>query len=72
MFSLGVFASCRLLPRSVFAVGVFYMAAGIMSLVWARGDAALSPWAMGLPFGVGQLLAAAMLYVTLERKDVSN
>jgi hypothetical protein len=72
LFSLGVFASCRLLPRSVFAVGVFYMAAGIMSLVWARGDAALSPWAMGLPFGVGQLLAAAMLYVTLERKDVSN
>jgi hypothetical protein len=72
LFSLGVFASCRLLPRPLFAVGVFYMATGILSLVWARGDAALAPWSMGLPFGVGQLLAAALLYVTLERKDVSN
>jgi hypothetical protein len=27
----------------------------------------LSPWAMGVPFGVGQLLAAAVLYWTLER-----
>jgi hypothetical protein len=72
LFSLGVFASCRLLPRALFAVGVFYMAAGIMSLVWARGDAALSPWSMGLPFGVGQLFAAVMLYLTLERKDVSK
>jgi hypothetical protein len=72
LFSLGVFASCRLLPRTVFVVGLFYMAAGIMSLVWARGPAALSPWAMGLPFGVGQLFAAAVLYLTLERKDVTK
>ena len=55
LFSLGVFASCRLLPRATFGVGIFYMAAGLMSLVWALGEAALSPWAMGLPFGIGQL-----------------
>ena len=72
LFSLGVFASCRLLPRAVFAVAVFYMIAGMLSLVWTRGDAALSPWAMGLPFGVGQLLAAAVLYLTLERKNAST
>jgi hypothetical protein len=72
LFSLGVFASCRLLPRTVFVVGLFYMAAGIMSLVWARGPATLSPWAMGLPFGVGQFLAAAVLYLTLERQDVTK
>jgi hypothetical protein len=27
----------------------------------------LDPWAMGLPFSIGQFLAAAVLYRTLER-----
>jgi hypothetical protein len=66
-FSQGVFASCRLLPRPAFAVGVFYLGAGIVTLLLARGPYALSPWAMALPFGMGQLLAAAVLYWTLER-----
>ena len=69
VFSLGVFASCRLLPRWVFAVATYYLAAGIVALALARGDAALSPWAMAGTFGVGQLLAAAVLYFTLERPD---
>jgi hypothetical protein len=69
LFSLGIFASYRLLPRATFGVAVFYMTAGVASLALARGDAALSPWAMGLPFGMGQLLAAAVLYWTLERSD---
>ena len=68
-FSQGVFASCRLLPRAAFAVGVFYLAAGIGTLILARGPEALSPWAMAVPFGVGQLAAAAVLYWTLERTD---
>lgn len=70
LFSLGVFASCRLLPRATFSVAVFYLASGVATLAAARGDSALSPWAMGLPFGVGQLLAASVLYWTLERSDV--
>jgi hypothetical protein len=69
LFSLGIFASYRLLPRATFAVAVFYMTAGALTLGLARGDDALSPWAMGLPFGLGQLLAAAVLYWTLERND---
>ena len=68
-FSQGVFASCRLLPRPAFIVGVFYLVAGIATLVLARGPEALSPWAMAIPFGVGQLAAAAVLYWTLERTD---
>jgi hypothetical protein len=70
LFSLGIFASCRLLPPATFWVGVFYMAAGAASLTWAQDANAFSPWAMGVPFGVGQLLTAAMLYWTLERRDV--
>jgi len=66
-FSQGVFASCRLLPRSAFAVGVFYLVSGLLTLVLARGSDALSPLAMALPFGFGQLLSAGVLYWTLER-----
>jgi hypothetical protein len=69
LYSLGIFASCRLLPRPTFVVGVFYLVAGLTCLALARGPAALSPWAMGLPFGFGQLLAATVLYRTLERSD---
>jgi hypothetical protein len=71
-FSLGIFASYRLLPPATFWVGVFYMLAGAVCLALAQGEAALSPWAMGLPFGVGQFLTAAVLYWSLERRHVEN
>jgi hypothetical protein len=67
LFGLGIFASCRLLPRPTFWVGVFYLGTGLAVLGLAQGERALSPWAMGLPFGAGQFLAAAVLYLTLER-----
>ena len=67
LFSLGVFASYRLLPRATFWVGVFYLAAGLANLGWAKGESAFSPWAMGLTFGIGQFLAAGILYWSLER-----
>lgn len=60
VFSLGVFASCRCLPRATFAVGLWYLAAGLACLALG-GPAAFSPWAMGVPFGIGQLLVAAVL-----------
>lgn len=66
-FSLGVFASCRLLPRAVFAVGTWYLVGGILALEWGQGAAALSPWIMGVVFGGGQLLTAVVLHVSLER-----
>ncbi len=68
LFSLGVFASYRLLPRATWAVAAFYLCSGLTCL--AIGESALSPWAMGLPFGLGQFLAAAILYWNLERGDV--
>jgi len=61
IFSLGVFASCRFLPRQMFAVGVWYLAAGLFCLVAGSATRSLSPWTMGIPFGVGQLLVAAVL-----------
>jgi len=40
---------------------------GLWCLAQAQGQAALSPWAMALPFGVGQLVTAGVLYWALER-----
>jgi hypothetical protein len=68
IFSMGVFASCRFLPRQIFAVGVWYLAAGLTCL--ALGSArAFSPWAMGVPFGIGQLLVATMLRFGYQSAD---
>jgi hypothetical protein len=61
VFSLGVFASCRFLPRHMFMVGAWYLAAGLTCLAIGGGDRAFSPWEMGVPFGVGQLLVALLL-----------
>ncbi len=61
IFSLGIFASCRFLPRPMFAAGVWYLAAGLICLSLENGAHSISAWTMGVPFGVGQLLVAAVL-----------
>jgi hypothetical protein len=65
IFALGMFASCRLLPRAIAGVAAFFLLAGVVNLT--RGSAAFSPWTMGLPFGFGQIATAAVLYWNLER-----
>jgi hypothetical protein len=69
MFSMGMFASLRLMPRPLILVAVYYLLAGTLCLVYAQGPYAFSPWAMALSFGGGQTLTAALLYWTLERND---
>jgi hypothetical protein len=72
LFSLGVFASYRLLPRPTFWIAIHYLACGMGCLAFAQGDYALSPWAMAVPFGLGQFLSAGILYWTLERCHDEN
>ena len=66
LYSLGVFAGARKLPRHVGFVGGWYFLSGLTSLALASGDQALGPWIMGVPFGVGQLLMAAILFAAEE------
>lgn len=68
LFGLGVFASCRLLPRATFWIGAYYLFAGSAALALGRGEQAFSPWLMVGSFGVGQALTAAVLYWHLERR----
>ena len=64
LFSLGLFASWRLLPRAIFGVASYYLASGLGSLLWGSGRNGLSPWTMPLVFGVGQMLTAAVLLLS--------
>lgn len=66
LFSLGVFASCRFLPRLTFAVGVWYLITGMASLMLASPSHSLLPWTMGIPFGIGQLMVAAIMRYGFE------
>jgi len=66
-FSLGVFASCRLLPKAIALVGMFYLATGVYNIILADRATAFAPWAMAIPFCLGQLGTAAVLYWHLER-----
>lgn len=69
-FGLGIFASRRLLPRGAGAVGFWYLLTGLCSVVVAsQSRYEFSAWHMAIMFGVGQLIAAGMLYWNLERTD---
>ena len=69
IFSLGVFSSCRFLPRPMIAAGVWYLITGLLCLT-LKDARALSPWTMGIPYGVGQMLVAGiLLYNAREAKD---
>jgi hypothetical protein len=69
VFSLGLFPSCRSLPRPMFVVGVWYLGTGLSSLAFAGEACAFSPWAMAVPFGIGQLLMAGILHRSIGADD---
>jgi hypothetical protein len=68
-FSLGVFSSCRFLPRSMAVAGAWYLLTGLTCIMLAD-NRALSPLTMGIPYGAGQLLVAGILFFTA--KEGSN
>lgn len=68
IFSLGVLSSCRFLPRPMIAAGLWYLLTGLSCI--AMGDSrALSPWTMGISYGAGQLLVAAILLRTATEDE---
>ncbi len=69
LVSLGIFASVRFLPRTVVLAGAWYFVAGIAVLMLSSDAQAPSPWAMGIPFGVGQMLLAGILHLASGGND---
>jgi hypothetical protein len=70
--SLGIFSASRSLPGAVSMVAVWYLFCGLSCLAIASNGHSLSPWAMGLPFGVGQLLFAAIVHRGLGEADAED
>ena len=70
--SLGIFASVRSLPRTVAFAGAWYFVTGFTTLLLGSASHALSPWTMGLPFVIGQLLMAAILHFASGEIDVED
>jgi hypothetical protein len=68
IYSLGVFSSCRFLPRLMVLPGAWYLLTGLVAISLG-GNRALSPWTMGIAFGLGQLLVAAVLLYHKSEED---
>jgi hypothetical protein len=69
VYSLGIFASGRFLPRSMMAAGVWYLLTALVCV--SLGDArAMSPWVMGGAYAIGQTMIAGILYAAA--KEVSD
>jgi hypothetical protein len=67
--SIGIFASARSLPSTIKIAAAWYFVAGFAVLVVASFHHTLSPWTMGLPFVIGQLLMAAILHFASGETD---
>jgi hypothetical protein len=56
----------------MFAAAVWYLVAGLGSLAFASGSCALSPYAMAVPYGFGQMLIAIVLYRAAGETDAEG
>ncbi len=66
IFSLGVFASCRCLPRAMVLVGAWFLLTGLACI--ALGDArVLSPAAMAVPYAIGMALVAVIHFLATRK-----
>jgi hypothetical protein len=70
-FSLGVFSSCRFLPRPMLAAGAWYLITSLICIALGDGRA-LSAWGMGIPFAVGQLIVASVLFFAARAGEDEN
>jgi hypothetical protein len=66
IFSLGVFASCRSLPRPMMLAGAWFLISGLACV--ALGDVrALAPARMSGAYAIGMTLVAAIHYLSAQK-----
>jgi hypothetical protein len=66
-FGVGIFSARPYIPRASGWVALYYWTAGLVLLWFTPMMTVPSTWTVGGTFGVGQLLAAGVLYWNLER-----
>lgn len=62
LIALGLFSAASSLPVAVQLAAGWYFLAGLTTMILASSGGPLSPWLMGVPFGVGQILVALCLH----------
>lgn len=71
IFSLGVFASCRCLPRPMLLVGVWFLLTGLACV--GLGDTrSLAPATMSGAYAVGMTLVAAIHYLSAKKASIDE
>lgn len=63
LMGVGIFAVLGNLPRQMVWAGGFYFLTGTACLLLGADGAVGASWLMGVPFGTGQLLVAAILHI---------
>lgn len=66
LIAVGICAALPALPRLLVWGAAWYFLAGAASLLAGAGARDFSPWLMGIPFGVGQLLIAGLLHAAMR------
>jgi hypothetical protein len=69
VYGLGTVASLPYLPREAGWIAVWYFASGLLLCVLAEGPVP-GGWSVGVPFGVGQVLAALVLSRSRSRGEL--
>jgi len=72
LFAMGIYSSKRMLPRGAGIIAGFYLLAGVVDLRFMAREGVPTAWAMAGTFGMGQLMAAGLLYFAVERKGASR
>jgi hypothetical protein len=62
LMGVGIFSVLGGLPEKIIWAAGFYFASGTLSLLASASSTGIMPWLMGIPFGAGQLLVAAILH----------
>jgi hypothetical protein len=71
VFSLGVFASCRCLPRPMLLAGVWFFLSGFACMILGDGRS-LAPAAMAGAYAVGMALVAAIHYFCAKEASIDE
>jgi hypothetical protein len=66
LIGIGILAALPALPRLLAWGAGWYFVAATASLLVGAGATDISPWIMGLPFGIGQLLIAGLLHAAMR------